>query len=439
MRILRSLLTPAFVCLTATSAIAQQYTVKNLVFDGETPYSQSALEAASGLKPGETISKSDLQAASQRLVDTGAFEDLQSSLNGPVKAISVIFKIKGVDPSRMLTATFDNFVWFEPSELTSELQKAVPLFDGTVPEAGNQADAIVTALKKMLAAKGVDATVTFEPVAPSPSQPLRLAEFHVAKPSVRFHSLTISGAAPRFTDSMNKLSTTAPGQLYYEGLVPVSVSNVLLSVYRGAGYQASKLASLTRKVASSDGLAVGVDVAATIEPGDVYHLSHLDWSGSPMMSAEGFAAEAEIHPGDVASQRALLVSLRKLEAAYRNKGYIDVVVTATPQLDTASHQVAFTIAAIPGEQYKLHQVTPVGLSEAQQQDFNMAWKMNPGDIFNEGYVASFLTNNSAISSLNGYSAGFKTIANPDAHTVDLIMTFVKGGSQGKSGVVGAEN
>ena len=435
MRILRSLLTPAFVCLAATSAIAQQYTVKNLVFDGKTPYSQSALEAASGLKPGDTISKSDLQSASQRLVDTGAFDDLSSSLDGPVKAISVIFKIKGVDPSRLLTASFDNFVWFQPEELVTELQKQVPLFDGTVPEAGNQTEAIVAALKKMLTGKGLDAAITFEPVAPSPSQPLRLAEFHVTKPSVRFHSLIISGAAPPFAESMNKLSTTAPGQLYYEGLVPVSVSNVVLSAYRNAGYQASKLTSLTRKVVSSDGPGVGVDVAATIEPGDVYHLSKLDWPGSPMMSAAGFAADAEIHPGDIASQKAVLASLGRLEAAYRNKGYIDVAVTATPQLDTAAHQVAFTIAAIPGEQYKLRQVTPVGLLEAQQKDFDTAWKMHPGDIFDEGYVASFLKNNSAISSFNGYSAGFKTIADPDAHTVDLVMTFVKGGSLGRSGVI----
>ena len=435
MRTLKSLLATAVLCLIASTTLAQQYTVKNLVFNGKTPYSQEALEAVCGLKPGDTISKADLQSASQRLVDTGAFQDLQSSLDGPVKAISVIFKIQGVDSSRLLTATFDNFVWFEPSELASELQKAVPLFNGTVPEAGNQTDAVVSALKKMLAGKGVDATVTFEPVAPSPRQPLRLAEFHVTKPSVRFHALMLSGVAPPFSDSLNKLSTTAPGQPYYEGLVPISVTNVVLSVYRNAGYQASKLTSITRKIAASDGSTVGVDVAATVEPGDVYHLSKLDWPGSPVMSAEGFAADAEIHPGDIASQKAVLASLNRLEAAYRNKGYIDAAVTATPQLETASHQVAFTIAAIGGEQYKLHQVTPVGLSAAQQKDFDSAWKMQPGDVFDEDYAASFLKNNSAIASFNGYSAGFKTIADPDAHTVDLIMTFVKGGPLGRAGVI----
>ncbi len=423
MRLLKFLSTPALLCLASATAFAQQYTIKNVVFDGKTPYSQSALEAASGLKPGATISKADLQAASQRLVDTGAFEDLSSSLDGPIKAITVIFKIKGVDPARLLTATFDNFVWFSPEELPAEVQKLVPLFDGTVPEAGNQTDSIVAALKKLLSGKGVDATVSFEPVAPSPTQPLRLAEFHVSKPSVRFHSLTLNGVTPPFSEPLNKLITAAAGRPYIEGLVPFSLNNAVLAVYKNAGYQASSITSLARKLTPASGLNADVDVTATVEPGDVYHLSKLEWAGSPIMSAEGFAADERLHPGDVASQKALLISLRKLETAYRNKGYMDVVVTATPQLDTTSHQVAFTINAVPGEQYKLHAVTPVGLSDAQQKDFIRAWKMQPGDVFDEGYASSFLTNNSAITSFNGYSARFKTVADPDAHTVDLLMTF----------------
>ena len=267
-----------------------------------------------------------------------------------------------------------------------------------------------------------------EPLAPSPSQPLRLAEFRVAKPAVRFHALTLNGVAPPFSTQLNKLIASAPGKPYIEGLVPFSLSNAVLSVYRNAGYQASTITSLTRKIVAPGGPQADVDVAATVEPGEVYHLSRLDWPGSPIMSAEGFAAEANLHPGDVASRKLLLESLDRLEAAYRNKGYIDVVVTATPTLAPAQHQVAFAIAAIPGEQYKLRQVIPENLSAAQKDEFAKAWKMHPGDVFDEAYASSFLKNNSALQSFNGYAAKFKTVADPDTHTVDLIMTFVKDGS-----------
>jgi len=428
MPILKPLLASVVLCLAATSAIAQQYTVKKIVFDGTTPYSQASLEAACGLKPGDTISKTELQAAAQRLVDTGAFDDLQSTLDGPVKAITVIFKIKAVDPSRILTATFDNFVWFQHDELKTKLQKLVPLFNGTVPEAGNQEEAISAALKQMLKEKGVDATISFEPVAPSPMQPLRLAEFRVAKPAVHIRSVAVNGGAPELSAVTDKQVHTLTGRNYNEGLIPGSLAYLLLTPYKNAGYQGSSISALTRTAAASTGTAVDVDVTATIVPGDVYRLSHLDWTGSPMMSAEAFAAEANLHPGDIASQQALLESLGKLEAAYRNKGYLDVAVTATPQLDPSSHQVAFAVAAIPGEQYKLRQVTPVNLSAAQQADFDKAWKLHPGDVFDEDYASSFLKMNSAVQSFNGYSAKFKTIADPDTHTVELIMTFIKGGA-----------
>lgn len=430
---LRLTLFGASFCLAAISAFAQQYTIAKIVFDGKTPYSQSALEAACGLKPGDTISKSDLQAAAQRLVDTGAFDDLSSTLDGAVKGITVVFKVKGVDPSRLLTASFDNFVWFQPDELTTQLGKAVPLFNGTVPEAGNQTDAVVAALKKMLASKGVDATVTFEPVAPSPSQPLRLAEFRVEKPDVRIHAVTLNGVLPPFSDPLGKLVHNLTGRHFNEGLVPSALSSQIIAVYRNAGYQASAISALTRTVAASTQTAVDVDVSATIIPGDIYRLSHLDWPGSTIMTSEAFTAEATLHAGDIASQKALLVSLGKLEAAYRNKGYMDVVVNASPQLDAASHQVAFIVTATPGSQYTLHQVTPVGLNEVQQKDFDKAWKMKSGDVFNEGYATSFLTSNSALGSFNGYSATYKTVADPDTHTLDLIMTFVKGGILGQSG------
>jgi len=428
---LKSLYAGLLLGLAATAAFAQQYTIRKIVFDGPTPYSQSALEAASGLKPGDTISQTELQAAAQRLVDTGAFDDLQSTLDGPIKAITVIFKVKAVAPSRILTATFDNFVWFQPEELTAGLQKLVPLFNGTVPEAGNQEDAVVAALKQMLKEKGVEATVTFEPVSPSPNQPLRLAEFRVAKPAVRIRSLVVNGGTPQLAAATDKLVHGITGKNYNEGLIPASVPNLLLAAYKNAGYQASSISTLTRTPAASTDSSIDVDVAATIVPGDVYHLSHLDWPGSPMMSAEGFAAEASLHPGDIASRNTLLQSLDKLEAAYRNKGYMDVVVTATPQLDDASHQVAFTIAAIPGEQYKLRQVTPVGLNAAQQADFDKAWTLHTGDVFDEGYASSFLQNNSALRSFDGYSAKFKTTADPDTHTVELVMTFIKGGTTGR--------
>ena len=415
----------AAILIASTAALAQQYTIKKIVFNGTVPYSQAALEAASGLKPGDTITKPNLQAAAQRLVDTGAFADLQSSLDGPYKTVSVIFAIEPVDPARLLTAGFENFVWYTPEELAAELRKRVPLFNGAVPEAGNLQDAITAALQQMLSEKGIAAKVSEEPFAPSANQPLRVAEYRVDTPSVRVHSVTLTGVTGAFASPTAKVVASLNGSRYNEGLAPGSLTYRLLSPCRDAGYQAASLSSFTRTIASSTGTNVDVDIAATVTPGDVYTLSKLDWPGSPILSAANFNLSTNFKPGAVASQKSLLESLRVLEAAYRNKGYVDVAVTAEPKLDTATHQVSFTIAAIAGAQYTLKSVTPINLNDAQKKDFERGWILHPGDIYNEGYVTSFLKNNNALQSFNGYAASFKTVADPDAHTVDLTVDFVR--------------
>ena len=54
--------------------------------------------------------------------------------------------------------------------------------------------------------------------------------------------------------------------------------------------------------------------------------------------------------------------------------------------------------------------------------------MNPGDIYDPAYVNTFLTKNTSLSTLNGYSASSQTLVDPDSHAVDLTITFVKGGA-----------
>jgi hypothetical protein len=73
----------------------------------------------------------------------------------------------------------------------------------------------------------------------------------------------------------------------------------------------------------------------------------------------------------------------------------------------------------------------VNLNPTQKADFDKAWTLKPGDIYNESYVTDFLKNNSAVRSLEGLSASFKTVADPDAHTVELILTFAGQGTTPK--------
>jgi outer membrane protein assembly factor BamA len=170
------------VCLAAIPAFAQQFTAKSVIFDGATPYTQSDLRAAANLKPGVSFTQDSLQKTTQDLQDTGAFSSVQASVDGPPQAITVTIKVQARAPSQMLEVTFVNFPW-PPAELTAELHKRVPLFNGTLPEAGNLQATATAALQKMLAEKQITTSIATHVLDPIPGHAGRVLEFKIEAPS----------------------------------------------------------------------------------------------------------------------------------------------------------------------------------------------------------------------------------------------------------------
>ena len=104
---------------------------------------------------------------------------------------------------------------------------------------------------------------------------------------------------------------------------------------------------------------------------------------------------------------------------------MDVAIVAAPTLDSAAHTVAYAVAVTPGEQYRLHEITPNNLDPAAHADFDRGFLPKPGDLYNPEYVAGFLKANTALRALAGYSASFKAYADPNTHTVDLVINFYR--------------
>ena len=166
-------------------------------------------------------------------------------------------------------------------------------------------------------------------------------------------------------------------------------------------------------------------LTAQLVPGEIFRVSAIQFEGNEFLSAEAFAAKAKLHAGDVASRHELLETLAPLDMAYRRKAYMDVIIRAVPAIDAAAHQVAYNVAVDPGEQYRLHEVTTNNLDAAAKTNFDRAFLLKPGDIYNLEYVINFLVKNSAVHSLDPYAASFKSYADPNTHLVDLVVNFVR--------------
>jgi outer membrane protein assembly factor BamA len=172
----------ACLCLFTFPVSAQQFTAKSVVIDGTTPYSQADLRAAANLRPGVSFTQDSLQKTSQDLQDTGAFAGVQASVDGPPQAMTITLHVQARNPSQMLEVTFVNFPW-PPDELAAELHKRVPLFNGTLPEAGNLQATTTAALQKMLAEKQITTSIATHVLDATPGHAGRTLEFRIDSPT----------------------------------------------------------------------------------------------------------------------------------------------------------------------------------------------------------------------------------------------------------------
>lgn len=408
------------------SAFAQ-YSIQKIVIHGGAPYTDSEVLAVSGLQPGQMMSHNSLGNAAQHLLDTGVFADAAIELTGTGLARTVQIELKPLPVSALARATFANFPWWTPAELDAALGKSVPFYRGGIPPAGNLPDSVSAALTSMLLEKGVHGTVSNGPAQPTNSHPQLTWHFHIDDPPIRLSGIHLHGEIPPAVVSMlQQLVSHAAGAPYNEA--PGGIEDFVLLPLRDAGYVNAQLTNLTR-TATAGGSGYTVDLTATVMPGELFHVSSMSWQPTPIYPQEAFAHDAALHVADVASYKGLLQTEQVIVNAYLHLGYLDAYVDAHAHTDDAAHTVGYALSITPGEIYHVKTVTPVNLPATAQQDFDRGWLLKPGTVYDPIYVQHFLTNNTALRNLAGYTAGFQAAADPQTHLVDLTINFIHAGGQ----------
>jgi outer membrane protein assembly factor BamA len=420
---LRPALLALCLCVPTLHLPAQTFTLPPITFTGAPAFSQSDLLKVSSLHPGATATQADVQAAAQHLSDTGLFTDIRFESN----ATGLVYDLKPMPPENLLPATFTNFVWWSPAELTSALTTRVPLYSGVVPTSGNLQDSISSALKAMVAEKGVTANIVALAVSPQPGATPTAIAFAIQSPEIRVHQLTVVHASPAMQPRLDPVIKDQTNQPFDTSTTRTTITKALTSAYHNAGYLDMAVQNLAQAPPQATPTGIDLDFTATLNEGQPYQLFELNWPGSDIISTADFNKQVKMKPGDMASEAALRQSLSIIAGAYFAKGFQDAKVKAPATFDHLSHHVSYTITVDPGPQYHIHSVKALGLSAEQQKQFDSAWHMNPGDFYDTTYLTGFLHNNSALQSLAGYSATYNASSDPDTHLVDLTITFAKGG------------
>ncbi len=161
---------------------------------GSTRYTDKEILAASGLHIGQDAAEGDFQEAAHRLGESGVFSNVVYSFSYSDAGVKLDLRLTDVDKSKLVPASFENFVWFTDAELLADIEQRVPLFKQLLPASGTLPDEVNQALQALLSEKRYAGRVDFQREAKQGSGDLIRIVYRVEEISIHIRNVQFPGA-----------------------------------------------------------------------------------------------------------------------------------------------------------------------------------------------------------------------------------------------------
>lgn len=413
--LLAALLLPS----AALPAVAQKFQPKAIQFKGDPDYSDQELLAAAGLKAGMLLTSAEMNEHSKLLMDSGVFDSLTYKFDG----VDLVFTM--IPAAQLFPVRFENLPLTAGPELDAKLHDRFPLYHGKVPAEGTLLDGVRSALQEMLAAEGINATVTTTPFGVANSRKISAMSFSIASPPVRVGALQLQGVSPAMAGRVGNIADHATGTTFDTSNSAANLEHAFASFYADEGYAAVKVHAARAGDPAISAAAVDIPFAVTIDEGRLYKLGaiHLppDALVTPAEIDKITASQAPTVKGATMRSVWALIASR-----YHSKGYIDFTMTPRPQFDEAAGIVNYTVELNPGPVYHLGLLKFENVSDDLRKLLMRNWQMFPGDPFDESYVSGFIlkaqTSDPVLQrTLAGVKVSYDVRADPVSHDVNLVI------------------
>jgi outer membrane protein assembly factor BamA len=397
--------------LAPLAALTQTYTPKTIRIDAPASVDTAEALRIAALPANAPLTKQQIEAALQRIADTGLFSDVGYT----VDASALVIKLTPSASSQLQPAHFSNFVWWQPAELESLLESSVPGYHGQLPLAGTLTDQVKARLVALLHAKGVDATVDAHQNGFSADS----VTLSIVSPSIVIGDVQFLNALPALLPQLKTLQHRLHGEDFDIAETTRTVQASVNDVYQNAGYLAVDTTAPTTSAPRKDLLAYAVDLSATITPGEIYHVSSISIHAQPPATEADLAKAANIKPGDVASLAAQHLALSEMQQVYASHGYLGAKVLFNPHQDNQAHTVEYLYTFDPGEVYHFASIDTSALALDQQAAFARAFTVASGAIANADLRSAV---SKALQSLHlSFPVGLSMVADSKTHTVKIVL------------------
>lgn len=356
--------------------------------EGQRHLSEAEVTALTGLAVGSPVGRADLQAAADKLVQTGLFAKVSYNF----QTRSGVIVTYHVEESPRLPAYFDNIPWFADSELADAIHKRIPFFDGTLPEAGGVVEQAAEAIKELIASHGLEVSLEHMVVA-SPVGEGNVQQFHIEGAALRIEKLEFSDTSLLASKAVQQHLSEIVGKPYSRMTIDLFLTEAIRPVYLKQGYLRATLGPPEIRLTGnpSQKLPEEIPVFVPVNPGTVYHWGSARWTGNVTISEFTLNSLLGLKPGDVADGMHIEGAWDRVREEFAHSGYLDAKLDATPAFDEAARTVSYSVRIQEGPQYRFGKMVLTGLSPAAEHKLYAAWPMASGDLFDKTKYEEILT------------------------------------------------
>jgi len=422
------LLVLALLLVSGSPCRAQQpVTLRRIEFSGLKRLPPQQVIDASGLKVGDRVTRDAIDAAADKLMQSGLFRKLSYRVRTTGNEATVIFQVE--ESVKGLPVVFENFVWFSEEEILAAIKADLPYYDGTSPAAGPTADKIAAALQKLLNRRNIPGQVESLPNVTKDRQEL---VFSVKGTRIPVCALHFPGASAIPETQLIKISQPVLKTDYSKKDIEAFIASTLVPLYRHLGHLRAQFEPLTVTPTNSPQCAGGVEVTIPVQEGPRYQWAGSVWDGNDKLTVTELATALGMNPGDLADAMKIENGLKKVREAYGHRGYLSAVVKESIEFEDGASRVKYRFNIIEGPRYFMGKLIIDGLAAADAEQLRAKWTLGSNAVFDESYVDDFRQTGlrEFMAKLSQRSPSgtrvkseVETRPNAQTQTVDVVISF----------------
>jgi outer membrane protein assembly factor BamA len=413
---------------TQPAATAPTAALREIRADGLKSLAQSQILTMSGLQIGAEVGRDDLQAAADKLVQSGLFAHVAYKFQSRADGLIVTFQL---EEAERIPAYFDNLPWFTDGELNDAIRAKLPSYNGTLPAAGAVVDQAAEAAGEFLALHGLQAAIEHQVVA-NPNGEGNIQEFHIDGAALKISSLEFGDATLNSSKAVQQALAELKGKPYSRMAIDLFLTEQVRPIYLKQGYLRAKLGPPEIRLTGNPNqkLPEQIPVFVPVTAGSVYKWKGAEFTGNSLLSTVTLTSDLGLKADDVADGMAIEAGLDRIREEYAHVGYLEAKIDPLASYDDQAHTLSYKVRIDEGTSYKFNALTITGLSPTAEKRLREAWTIPQGELFDKATYEEFLTKLEAKPAeiFHNLPVHYENVGHwiqPDEanHTVDVLLDF----------------